>query len=146
MAKHTQRLVDQNFKSFFALLKKKNKGQYDKPISLPKYLDTNKGREVVQYEKGAINTKGLSDDEIKLSGTNIIVKTKIAREVIQAVRIVPCNGHIKVEVLYKIQECNLKPKDNSIASIDLGLNNFMTVTFTNNKPLIINGKPIKSIN
>lgn len=146
VAKHTQRLVDKNFKSFFSLLKKKNKGQYDKKISIPKYLDTIKGREIVQYEKGAINTKGLPDNEIKLSGTNVVIKTKITRKAIQAVRIVPCNGYIKIEVLYTIQEFNLKQKDNNIASIDLGLNNLMTVTFTNNKPLIINGKPIKSIN
>ena len=146
VAKHTQKLVDNNFKLFFILLKKKNQGNYNKPISIPKYLDKIKGREIVQYEKGAINTEGLADDKIKLSGTNIIVKTKIARQVIQAARIVPCNGYIKIEILYKIQECKLKPKDNNIASIDLGLNNLMTVTFTNNKPLIINGKPIKSIN
>ena len=131
---------------FFTLLKKKNQGKYDKPISIPKYLDKINGREVVQYEKGAINTKGLADNKIKLSGTNIIVKTKIARQVIQAVRIVPCNGYIKIEILYKIQECNLKSKEDNIASVDLGLNNLMTVTFTNNKPLIINGKPLKSIN
>ena len=146
VAKHTQKLVDKNFKSFFALLKKKNQGKYDKPISIPKYLDKINGREVVQYEKGAVNTKGLANDEIKLSGTNIVVKTKISQKTIQAVRIVPCNGYIKIEVLYKIQECNLKTKDNNIASIDLGLNNLMTVTFMNNKPLIINGKPLKSIN
>lgn len=146
VAKHTQKLVDKNFKSFFALLKKKKQGKYDKPISIPKYLDKIKGREVVQYEKGAINTKDLADDEIKLSGTNITIKTKIARQAIQSVRIVPCSGYIKIEVLYKIQECSLKLKDNNIASIDLGLNNLMTVTFTNNKPLIINGRPLKSIN
>ena len=146
VAKHTQKLVDKNFKSFFALLKKKNQGKYDKPISIPKYLDKINGREVVQYEKGAINTKGLADNKIKLSGTNIIIRTKIARQAIQATRIVPCNGYIKIEILYKIQECKLKPKDDNIASIDLGLNNLMTATFTNNKPLIINGRPLKSIN
>lgn len=146
VAKNTQKLVDNNFKLFFALLKKKNQGKYNKSISIPKYLDKVKGREIVLYEKGAINTRGLANNEIKLSGTNIIVKTKIARQAIQAVRVVPCNCYIRVEVLYKIQECNLKPKDNSIASIDLGLNNLMTVTFTNNKPLIINGRPLKSIN
>ena len=68
-----------------------------------KYLDKINGREVVQYEKGAINTKGLADNEIKLSGTNIIIRTKIARQAIQAIqatRIVPCNGYIKIEILY----------------------------------------------
>lgn len=93
-----------------------------------------------------MNTRGLADNEIKLTSTNIIVKTKITRNIIRNVRIVPCNGYIKIEILYNVQECKLKPKDNNIASIDLGLNNLMTVTFTNNKPLIINGRPLKSIN
>ena len=141
-----QQLAYNNFKSFYALLKKKKQGKYDKPISIPKYLDKIKGRAIVPYEKKAINTRGLSDGEIKLSGTNIIVKTKISWNIIQAVRIVPRNGYIKIEILYKVQDCTLKPKDDNIASIDLGLNNLMTVTFTNNKPIIVSGKPIKSIN
>ena len=38
VAKHTQRLVDKNMKSFFALLKLKRAGRYDKSIKIPKYL------------------------------------------------------------------------------------------------------------
>lgn len=143
VSQQIQKLVDKNFKSFFALLRKKNQGKYDRPISIPKYLDKTKGREIVPYTKQAIS---YSNNTITLSGTDIKIKTKIFKENIQAVRVVPCNGYIKIEVLYNIQECNLKRKDNNIASIDLGLNNLMTVTFTNSKPLIINGKPIKSIN
>lgn len=143
VSQQIQKLVDKNFKSFFALLRKKNQGNYSKRISIPKYLDKTKGKEIVPYTKQAIS---YSNNVVTLSGTNIKIKTKISKENIQAVRIVPCNGYIKIEVLYNIQECNLKRKDNNIASIDLGLNNLMTITFTNNKPLIINGKPIKSIN
>lgn len=146
VAKYTQKLVDKNFKSFFVLLEKKKQHKYDKPISIPKYLDKVKGREVVQYEKGAINIRGLASDEIKLSGTNIIVKTRVARKSIQGARIVPCNGYIKIEVLYNILECSLKLRDNNIASIDLGLDNLMAVAFTNRGPIIISGNPLKSIN
>ena len=51
VAKHTQMLVEQNFKSFFGLLKLKGKGKYDKPVKIPKYLNKKTGRQVVHYEK-----------------------------------------------------------------------------------------------
>lgn len=38
VAKHTQMLVEQNFKSFFGLLKLKAQGKYNKPIKIPRYL------------------------------------------------------------------------------------------------------------
>ena len=51
VAKHTQMLVDQSFKSFFGLLKLKAQGKYNKPIKIPKYLNKKAGRQVVHYEK-----------------------------------------------------------------------------------------------
>ena len=65
VSKCTQMLVEHNFKSFFALLKLKSKGIYDKPMKIPKYLDKKKGRQVVHYEKGAISFK--EQGYIKLS-------------------------------------------------------------------------------
>lgn len=32
-------MVDRNFKSFFNLLNKKNRGEYSEPVRIPKYLD-----------------------------------------------------------------------------------------------------------
>ena len=52
VAKQTQMLVQQNFSSFFALLKKVKKGEYDKPVRLPRYLEKD-GYQVIVYEKGA---------------------------------------------------------------------------------------------
>ena len=48
VAKHTQMLVEHNFKSFFGLLKLKEKGKYNKPvkIKIPKYLNKKTGRQV----------------------------------------------------------------------------------------------------
>ena len=40
----------------------------------------------------------------------------------------------------------LKENNNRYASIDLGVNNLATVSFNCNKPIIINGRPLKSIN
>ena len=42
VAKQVQLLSDKAFKSFFALLKLKEKGEYDEPVKIPKYLDKTK--------------------------------------------------------------------------------------------------------
>ena len=70
-------LSDQSFKSFFALLKLKQEGKYNKKVRLPKYLDKKKGRITAFYEKGAISLK--KDGYVKLSQTGIEIKTKISR-------------------------------------------------------------------
>ena len=75
VAKHTQMLVEYNFKSFFGLLKLKGKGEYSKPVKVPKYLGKKKGRQVVHYEKGAISFK--EQGYIRLSKTNIKIKVNI---------------------------------------------------------------------
>ena len=142
VSKMIQRLVDQNFKSFFALLHKKQQKLYNKPIKIPKYLNKD-SKQVVQYPRQALSFK--KDGYIKLSGTDVFIKTKILAADIQAARIVPCNGYIKVEIIYKATKFNIK-KNNKYAAIDLGINNLMTITSTEMNPFIINGKPFKSIN
>ena len=79
VAQHIQKLVAQNFTSFFALLKKKSAGQHDKPVRIPKYLHKTKGRQVVHYTSQAVsfNCKTMPQGYIKLSGTEILIKTKV---------------------------------------------------------------------
>lgn len=60
VSKQVQMLVDKAFKSFFALTKKKEEGDYDKPVRLPKYLKKD-GRQVINYEKGALSIKDHED-------------------------------------------------------------------------------------
>ena len=65
------------------------------------------------------------------------------------VRIVPGLAHDKIEVVYSAYPENpVKTKSGGIAGIDIGLNNLATVTANKQdfQPLIINGKPLKSIN
>lgn len=137
-----QRLVDQSFKSFFALLHKKQQKLYNKSVKIPQYLKKD-GKQVVQYPRQALSFK--KDGYIKLSGTDIFIKTKILAANIQAARIIPRNGYIKVEIIYKITKSDVK-ENNTYAAIDLGMNNLMTIASTEFNPFIINGKPIKSIN
>ena len=144
VSKNTQILVDKNFKSFFTLLKKKKEGKYDAKIKIPGYLDKLKGKQVVLYRKQSLSFK--KKGYIRLSKTNIYIKSNFSKEDVKFVRIVPKSNLITVEIGYGKEEKVFKD-NRKFASIDLGLNNLMTiVTSINEKPLIINGLPLKSIN
>ena len=144
VSKLTQMKVDQAIKSFLALKKSPNTNFKH---TFPKYLKKD-GRFVVEYEKGALSFK--KEGFIRLSKTDIYIPTKLEKSVIQQVRLVPRTGYYLIEVLYR--KPKIKYKQNKLtpqtrfASIDLGLNNLATVTSNVFEPLIINGRPIKSIN
>lgn len=62
-------------------------------------------------------------------------------------RIIPKGGSYELEIVYEKEVKSLGLDKNNIASIDLGVNNF--VTMVNNiglQPIVINGKVIKSYN
>lgn len=142
VGKLIQQLVDKNFKSFFALLKLIKSGKYNKSVHIPKYLDKVKGRQVVTYTHQALSFK--HKGYVKLSGTNIEIKTN--KQTIKFVRVVPKNGYIVVEVGYELEKIPTLSNNDRYASIDLGINNLATITSNVTKPIIINGKPLKSIN
>lgn len=140
--------VDKNMQSFFKLLKLKNNGKYEKPISLPYYKEKT-GRNLLIFTNQAISKKQLEPTKIIKFGKNIKTTIHTKQEFIQQVRIVP-HGHdyITIEVLYNKQEPLLKPNNQRYMSIDLGINNLCTIgtNCKNIENIIINGKPVKSIN
>ncbi len=140
VSQQTLKIVEQNFKSFFGSLKAKQKG---KKVKLPKYLNK-KGKFITTYTNQAISKKELKNGFIKLSGTDIKIKTNVKD--VQQVRIVPKIDSINVEVIYNVTTKQMLSNNNRYCSIDLGLNNLATVASNVIKPIIINGKPIKNIN
>ena len=143
VAQHTQMLVDQSFKSFFALIKLKGQGKYNKPIKIPRYLNKKTGRQVVHYAKCAISFK--KQGFIQLSKTNLKIKTKLSKEAVQFVRLVPRNHYIAVEIGYNVNEPELKSNDNVLA-IDIGVNNIASFVTTDEDKCLINGRQLKYIN
>lgn len=145
-------MVQQNFKSFF----KANTQYYKTPSKfkvrprLPKYLDINNGRFVASYTNQAISKKVFKAvHKIKLSQTNIEFKTKLTDfKDIDCVRIIPKLGYHVIEVIYTIPDAPKLSNNNRYCAIDLGVNNLATVTsnIPEIKPIIINGRPLKSIN
>jgi len=146
VSKLVQKLVDQSFKSFFKLLDKKNKGKYNKPIHIPKYLDKTKGRQVVTYTEQALLKR--KQGYVGLSGVDLdAIKFKVDdNSKVRFIRIVPKGYYIVVEIGYDVEEAALKLDNGRYASIDLGINNLAAITSNIFKPIIINGKPLKSIN
>lgn len=141
--------VDQNMISFFKLLKLKNKGEYSKRISLPYYKEKT-GRNLLIFTNQAISKKQLETNKIIKFGKTIQTTICTKKDLIQQVRVVPHgNDYIAVEVLYNKPEPLLKTDNQRYMSIDLGINNLCTIG-TNCKDvkgnIIINGKPVKSIN
>lgn len=139
-----QMLVDQNFSTFFALLKKKTNGGYDKKVQLPKYLKKDSGRQVVIYPKDALSF--VKEGFVGLSKTKILIPTKQSKESILQVRLIPKNGYVVAEVVYEVLKEKLVRKNNRYVAIDIGMNNLMAVSSNVFDPVIINGKPVKSIN
>lgn len=134
----TQQLADQSFKSFFALLRTENLNWRPK---LPKYLDKVKWRQIVHYYNQALSFK--QKGYVKLSGTFIKLKTN---KPICFARIVPHNWKYTIELWYKVPLREMLVSNQRYASIDLWVNNLVTLVSNCFNPLIINGKPLKSIN
>ncbi len=152
-------ILDKNWKSFFEAVKtyKIEPNKFTGRPKIPKYKDKVKGRNILVYTIQAISSKELKKGIIKLSGTNISIKTLVRQEQICQVRLVPkCDSYV-IEVIYNAcaERSRSKPESTAIASpkeaiasIDLGLNNL--VALTSNQPgfvpVLINGRPLKSIN
>ena len=145
-------MAQNSFKSFFKANAEfyKNPQKFKSKPHLPNYLNKESGRFITSFTNQMVSKKVFNKaNKIKLSKTNIEFKTKITDfKQINCVRIIPKTGYYVIEVVYTIFDKE-KLKDNSrYLSIDLGLNNLATLT-SNVKsfmPIIINGRPLKSMN
>ncbi len=145
------KLVAQNWTSFFAALAEygndssKFKGE-PKP---PGYLDKD-GRYCLIFTGQATSKKQLGQELIKLSGLDYCFETSVklgnVNKYCQS-RIVPKLNHYVLEIVYEVADVPTK-NNNLIAAIDFGVNNLMAITsnLPGFEPVLINGRPLKSIN
>lgn len=141
VSQQTMKLVDKSFVSFFALVKKKIKAR------IPKYLPKN-GRQVLTFTMQAVSKPLLKQGYIKLSGIESKFKIRDDIQNIACVRVVPkpTFNCYDVEVVYNVPDSEMKPDNGRYAAIDLGISNLATGSFNCDKPFIVNGRPLKSIN
>ena len=146
----TMKMVFQSFKDFFAASREyqKNPKKFTGKPKLPRYKHKTKGRSLLTYTIQAISKTKLRQRIIKLSGCAIEFKTNCAANSVKQVRIVPRFGHYVIEVIYvKQAKPKQKIRSRKIASIDIGLNNLGAISFSHKQaPILINGRPLKSIN
>lgn len=144
----TLRILDKNWKSFFVAIKdwKKNKNKYLGMPKPPKYLKKN-GRYNWMIPNNSCYVEG---NELKFrirKMQDYKWYTNNLGRLIQ-VRFVPKGTCYVMEIIYEVEvEESNEYISNKIVAIDLGVNNF--VTMTNNigkQPIIINGRGLKSIN
>ena len=147
----TLRLLDKNWKSYFASIKdwKEHPNKYLGMPKLPKYLPKDgrfpwmipNNQLVYDYEKSTIYIRNRHmndyDWHCRCLGRPI------------QVRFIPHGNHYTMEIVYEIEieDIDKDMVSERIAAIDIGVDNL--VTMTNNimeSPIIINGKPLKSIN
>jgi IS605 OrfB family transposase len=158
-AQQIHRIVDRNFKSFFSLLKLKNKGKYSADVKVPNYLPKEDGWSIfvagrsarVKGNKVYIGLTKKFRDLYNINQKDLILDlpTNLNVTKLQQLQIKPTYGGKQYEILFCYEKHNeIKPlnKKNYI-SLDCGLDNLITTYDTiNKKSFIFNGKPLKSVN
>lgn len=146
-AQEVVRLVDKNFRSFFALLNKKRNAEYSDKIHEPKFK-----------KKGEYFILIFNNQRIKLQkdkeGNQVIklyknLKLKFNYELGGDIKqgIIKWNGiNFVLYISYEQQNTELKSDNKKYLSIDLGLNNLATCVTNVGQSFIINGRPLKSYN
>lgn len=149
IARPVLRTLNANWKGFFRSIKEWNinKGKFNGRPKLPNYLRKDKFTAILV--DNSIKTKNLkSNGYIELSDTGVKIPFKNNGCKIIEVQIVPLrSGKYKINIIYEKTEILTKINNDRYCSIDLGVNNLMSLTSNVGIcPLIINGRPLKSIN
>lgn len=139
------KLLDKNWTSFFAAIKvwSENKTGFSGRPRLPKYKKKD-GKNIVIFTGQQAKLKSGYIHFPKLANLKPL-KTKVNN--VKQVRIIPQATCYVIEVVYESNPKQADVDSENILSIDLGLSNLATcVSNIGEKPFIVNGRPLKSIN
>ncbi len=143
-------LIDKNWRSFKAALKawSEHPEKFTGRPKLPGYKHKEKGRNILIYDMQALSKKALKRGMIAPSGLDIEIPTKQTRQSIDQVRMVPRLDGYMVEVVYRKEEKQALVDPSLLAALDLGVNTLAALTSTKPgfQPLLVNGRPLKSLN
>lgn len=144
------RTLDGNWQSFFSCIKKwrNNKQLFKSKPNLPKYLPKNGKFTALFYETAILKPTKKQPNTIGLSSLKLRVSVQTKGKLIE-IQVIPTKtDKYKINIIYDYKEQPLKKDNKEYCSIDLGLNNLMTITSNKKsvKPLVVNGRPLKSIN
>lgn len=145
----TLRILDKTWKSFLVAIKdySKNPSKYLGIPRIPNYkpkdgrfvlaLDSNKVKLINGYVYFAWKP---------FKKFNNIFKTNAKNRIIQC-RFIPRGSHYAMEIVYEVEVPKCNDTNDRIASIDIGVDNFITmINNIGEKPIAIKGGKVKSIN
>jgi len=135
------RLVDQNYRSYFSLLRKKLQGQYASEVKPPKYRKRGDCFNLI-FDNTRIYVK---DNTLKLY-KNLKLKFNYDVKNIKQGIIKWKGNKFALYITYEQENKTLKPDNGNYLSIDLGLNNFASCFSNIGHSFIVNGKPLKAYN
>jgi len=142
------RLIEKNWKSYFASLKdyKKHPEKYFGQPQYPSFL--RRKRNILIFTNQNLHYKN-NKLICKKFGINIKIPQKDYKDFskFQQVRLIPKGDYYQVEIIYNQKIIRNKVDKKRMLFIDLGVNNLAALT-TNfvSKPIIINGRILKSVN
>jgi IS605 OrfB family transposase len=154
-AQQTMKIVERSFRSFFGLLKKKQGGNYNRPVKIPGYLPKD-GYFVFVYPiledrcgKGEFVLRVPKELQSKFSFKEFrypVPPTVTGK--VKEVRILPKNNAkwFEIEFVYEAEEEKYDVKKSNVLSIDPGVDNFATCLSNTGKSFILDGREMKSIN
>lgn len=148
-AQHTLKILCKDWKSFLVSVKdySKNPNKYFGKPKLPKYKKKNGRHICVLTNKQSQIKDGYLFFAFKyLKPFNDMIRVKIKGKHMQT-RIIPKGNVYVLEVVYEKEVKEQNNAMNRILGVDLGINNLATcVNNIGIKPIVINGRPLKSIN
>ena len=134
------------WKSFYQALSayRKDRHRFMGRPRKPRYLDpmTGRGRLVITSQNFTIDEDGYIRMPKFLEG----IRLRARHSGIRQIRIRTEKTEILIQIMYEQKEQSLI-KDGNVMGIDLGVGNLATISLASeNHPVIINGRPLKSIN
>lgn len=150
VAQQTLKVLDKSLKAYFKSIKdwKLHKDKYKGMPRLPKYLPKNGYFNMIYTNQSCT----IKDGKLYFSRDLYIhvpqwkkYGTKLSS--FQQVRVLPRNGYTIIEIVYEDKGAYNEILDyERFSSIDLGVDNFVTLVTDFSEPLLYNGKQIKSKN
>lgn len=149
VSRNVIRTLVANWDSYFSTIRNwyKTPKKFNNKPNLPGYLDK-KGRYIAIFSDKAVLRRNINKGIIGLSKLKLQIKYQHMDNDIIEVQVIPYkNKKYKINIVYYTENIELKKENNKYVSIDLGINNLMTITSNSGlNPIIVNGRPLKSIN
>jgi len=153
IAQQTMKVVDRNFKSFFALINKAKQCDYKfSNIKLPHYLPKD-GYFMLIIPRFTVKdgyfTVPMSNAFKKEFGTvKLPFPKNLDKKQIKEIRIIPKHNckFFEIDFVYIQEQQTIQLSPNNALGIDLGLDNLATCVTNTGASFIVDGKKLKSIN